>query len=277
VSNGAAAAAGKHGLLVGPGFFFDNDDSLQLTAWNALANVVLTLTGRFVRVDGTVEPFVERHVPNTNRTASTAIFPRGQGWLTDLSIIASGATPLRGQTFARVDVVRGQTSPSIVLSTIAQGYVTATKRLAYPGSVIEDSLSGAGALRSILGTDPGAGVEIAETVPTGARWRFVSLRAALVTSAVAANRNVGLFFDDGSAIFAGAAVNFNHAASLTFTYHFGQVGQTFVQTSSQAMVSTPGNIILPAGFRFRTITSAIDVGDNWGAPQYGVEEFLEAA
>jgi len=265
--NGAAApATGKHGLLVGPGFFFDNDDSIQLTAWNGLAGVVLTLSGRFVRVDGTVEPLVERLVPASNRTATSAIFARGQGWLTDLSIVASGAAPLRGQTFARVDIVRGQSSPIIVLSTIAQGYVTATKRLAYPGSVVEDSLSGSGAVRSIAGTDPAAGVEISETVPTGARWRFLSLRASLVTDATVANRTPNLFFDDGTTVYAAAGVNFNQTASTTFPYAFGNVGQTFTQTSLHAQVSTPANLLLAAGHRIRTLTGALQAGDNWGAP-----------
>lgn len=277
MSANAAIDAGKHGLLVGPGFFFDTDDSLQLTAWNSLANVVLTISGRFLRTDGTIEAFVERHVPNTNRTASSAIFPRGCGWLTDLSIIASGAAPLRGQTFVRVDVVRGTSSPIIVLSTIAQGYVTATKRLAYPGSVIEDSVTGAGAVRSITGTDPAAGAEISETVPTGARWRFLSLRAIFVTDVTAANRAPVLTFDDGTNAFAGAANSVNQAASGTFTYHFGNVGANHANSSPGVMVSTPANLLLLAGYRMRTITGSIQAGDNWGAPQYLVEEFLEAA
>jgi hypothetical protein len=29
------------------------------------------------------------------------------------------------------------------------------------------------------------------------------------------------------------------------------------------------------GHRFRTVTNNLDAGDNWGAPQYLVEETLE--
>lgn len=266
----------KPSLVGGLGFYFGGEDALRVTSWNSLAGVALVISGRFLGVDGHVEPFVETHTPATNRTAVTTTHGRGCGWLSDLSIVVSGAAPQRGQTFARVDVVRGLASSQIVLSTILQGYVTATKRLAYPGSPIEDSLAGQGVIRSITGTDPGAGVEIAETVPTGARWRLQGLRASLVTSVAVANRNVMLAFDDGANIYAGAAVNFNHAASLTFVYHFGAVGQSFVQTSAQAMVSTMPNIVQSAGHRFRTSTSAIDAADNWGPPQYAVEEWLEA-
>jgi len=276
VSNGAAAAAPKHGLLVGPGFFFDNDDSLQLTAWNSLASVALAISGRFVRPDGTIEPFVERHVPNTNRTASTAIFPRGCGWLTDLSIIASGATPQRGQTFVRVDVVRGQSSPIIVLSTIAQGYVTATKRLAYPGSAIEDSLSGAGALRSIAGTDPAANVEISETVPTGTRWRLRSVRATLVSDANVANREVALQIDDGTTVYFEAASGANQAASLTRQYTFAPTAVRGAAATGTGILVAIADLLLAAGHRFGTATTNRQATDNWGAPQYLVEEFLEA-
>jgi len=259
------------------GFYFAGDDQLRVTSWNSLASVAVVVTGRFVHADDArIEPFSELHTPATNRTAASSTYTRARGWLTDLSVLVTGATPQRGQTFVRVDVVRGQGANAIPLSTLLQGYVTATQRLAYPGSPIVDSLTGPGTLRSITGTDPAAGLEISETVPTGARWRFASLRAALVTDATVANRNASLNFDDGTNIYAAAAVNFNQAASLTFVHHFVAVGQSFAQTSTQVMVSTPANLVLAAGHRFRTVTSAIVAGDNWGAPQYAVEEWLEA-
>jgi hypothetical protein len=98
-----------------------------------------------------------------------------------------------------------------------------------------------------------------------------------VASAAVANRNASLNFDDGANIYAQAAVNFNQTATTSFIYHFGDVGQTFVQTSAQAQVSAPKNIVLLPGHRLRTIVSALDVADDWGAPQYEVEEWLEGA
>lgn len=268
---------GRPQLVITSPFFFDANDSLQITAWNALASVVLTVTGRFIHVNGDVEAFSERFVPTSNRVASSAIFPRACGWLTECSVIASGAAPVRGQTFVRVDVVRGQTTPIIALSTVLQGYVTATKRIAFPGSVIEDSVSGQGAIRSITGTDPAAQVELTETVPTGARWRFIGLRVQLVTDANVINRVPVLTFDDGAAAYAGAAGNFNQTATTTFTYHFGAVGASHAQSSAAVMVSTPANLILLAAHRIRTVTGGpLQAADNYGAPQYVVEEWLEA-
>lgn len=263
-------------LIGGPGFYFMGDDRIRLTSWNALASVTLVLTGRFLHLDGRIEPFSEVHTPATNRTATTSVFGRAEGWLTDLAIIVTGATPQRGQTYVRVDVVRGVGAVDVVLSTLLQGYVTATKRVAYPTSPLEDSLAGQGCLRSITGTNPAAGAEITETVPTGARWRFMGLCATLTVDGTVANRNVNLFFDDGANVYAKAGVNFNQTATTAFQYAFDNVGQTFVQTSINAQVSTPPNIFMAAGHRLRTSTGALQGADDWGAPQYAVEEWLEA-
>lgn len=260
------------------GFYFGGDDQLRVTSWNSLASVAVVLTGRFLHGDdGHIEAFSEVHTPNTNRTAASTTHSRARGWLTDLSVLVTGATPQRGQTFVRVDVVRGQGAGAIPLSTLIQGYVTATQRLAYPGSPISDSLSGPGTLRSITGTDPIAGVEISETVPTGARWRFVSLRTQLVTDATVANRTLALLFDDGTNIYAHAATNFNQTASQAINYAFCAVGQTYAFYLLGGQVSTPANIVMSAGHRFRTVTTTLTGGDNWVVPQYAVEEWLEVA
>lgn len=258
------------------GFYFGGDDALALTSWNSLANVVVVVSGRFVHVDGHVEPFSEVHVPATNRTATTTRHARACGWLTDLSIVVTGATPQRGQTYVRVDVVRGLVSSGVVLSTLVQGYVTATKRLAYPGSVVEDSLAGAGALRSLTGTDPAAGVEVSETVPTGARWRLVSVEVTLVTDATVANRRIHLFVDDGTNVYFETHNNTAQTASTTIRHSFGAGVGLVVGDGVSAVAPLPVALLLGAGHRFRSSTSGIVAGDNFGAPQYAVEEYLEA-
>lgn len=276
VSPANSGAIDQPALEGGLGFYFGGDDHLRLTSWNSLASVTIVLTGRFLHLDGRVEPFSEVHTPATNRTAASSTFRRAEGWLTDLSVLVTGATPQRGQTFVRVDVVRGMGSVDTVLSTLIQGYVTATKRVAYPGSIIEDSLTGQGAIRSITGTDPAANVEIAETVPTGARWRLRSLRAQLVTDANAANREVALQVDDGTAVYFEAASGANQAASLTRQYTFAPQGVRGAAATATSTLVATSDLVLVAGHRINTATTNRQVTDNWGAPQYVVEEWLEA-
>jgi len=258
------------------GFYFAGDDQLRVTSWNSLASVVVVLTGRFVHADdGRIEPFSETHTPATNRTAASSTFARAKGWLTDLSVLVTGATPQRGQTFVRVDVVRGQGAGAIPLSTLIQGYVTATQRLAYPGSPIIDSLTGPGTIRSITGTDPAANTEVTETVPTGARWRFLSLLVTLVTDANVATREVALAADDGTNTYCRIPATQSQAASLTRRWEFTQATPFAGLNQDATIPAMFPALLLAAGHRLTTITTARQVTDNFGAPQYAVEEWLE--
>lgn len=132
-------------------------------------------------------------------------------------------------------------------------------------------------MRSITGTNPAAAAEISETVPVGSRWKFKGMRAVLTTSATVANRNVTLTIDDGTnTILSGGAV-YNQAASAAFTYWFAPGLTNSVQTSVIAQVPIPptDTLILPSGYRIRTLTGALQAGDDWGAPQYLVEEEVD--
>src|SRR4051812_18481105 len=173
-----------HGLEV------TGEDNLRITTIGALANAVLAIEGRLVSPAGVTMPFAERHVPSSAYASLSQILPIAEGTLTHLQVRATTGAALRGHVFAVVEVVRGGGSNAQPLGTILQGYVTATQRLAWPGSPLESSIAGAGRLRSLTGTDPAAGVEISETVPAGARWRLVAVRLLLVTSAVVANRTM---------------------------------------------------------------------------------------
>jgi len=256
------------------GTYVSGDDYLLLTSFNSLAGVAIAIGGRFLTIGGEIRPFQDRHVPNSDRTSATLAIKLGEGWLQGITLIATGATPAEGQTFVRVDLARGDGAARVVLETLIQGSVTAAQRLAWPGSAFGTTASAPGAYRSITGTNPAAGAEISETVPTGASWRFVSLRAQLVTSATAANRTPVLTFDDGTNVYAAAAGNFNQTAGSGLIYHFGAVGQSHAQSTPGTMVSAPANIVVPSGGRIRTATGSLQVDDDWGAPQLFVEERL---
>jgi hypothetical protein len=259
------------------GTYVSGDDYLLVTSLNSVIGTTITLSGRMLTLSGTLVPFSHRHVPTSDRTATTSVIRLGEGWLQEFSAIAAGAAPTSGQCFIRVDLARGDGLARVILATLVQGDVTAARRRAWPGSPLDPTLGLAGALRSITGTDPAAGVEITEVVPTGARWRFISLRVALTTDATVANRVPQLTFDDGANIYAGAAGNFNHAASQVFIYHFVAAGVSHAQNSTAVQVATPANISLLAGGRIRTSTGGLQAADNYGAPQLFVEEWLEGA
>jgi hypothetical protein len=106
----------------------------------------------------------------------------------NLTVFASAGTPTIGQTFVIVQLVRGKGAAATVLGTLLQAYVTSTQHLAFPGSPVQSSLDGPGAVRMFGGTQPAAGLNFTEIVPFGARWQLLAIRTRLTTSAVVATR-----------------------------------------------------------------------------------------
>lgn len=267
----AYAARASHGLFV------TGDDFLRVSVLGAGTQAVI-VTGRVRQYDGTIKSFrIDVVAPASRAVPATRIASPGCGWIENVTAIAGAAGTGLAQTFVAVDLVRGPEGNGGVLATLIQGFVSSLQRRAWPGSPIQSSLDGPGVLRIIAGTNPAAGAEISETVPAGARWRFLSMTALLTVDATVASRVPVLVFDDGANIFAGVGANFNQTAGTAFTYHWSAGGQTNAQTSVSVSVSTPPNLVLPPGARIRTVTGALQPADDWGAPEYAVEEWMEGA
>jgi hypothetical protein len=256
-------------------FYCTGEEFLRVTSFGSVTSTVLAVRSRLVDLDGRVYPSSDRHVPNSDRTSASTDHPLGAGWLLGCEVFASSSSPRVGQVFVLVEVMRGSGAGATVLQTLLQGYVSDTARLSWPGSFNRWSTEGAGVLRSVTGTDPAAGVEINETVPTNARWRIHGFTAQLVTSAVVASREMALILDDGANVFVRVPAGAGQTASLTRLYSAFYAAQR-----NTLLIDTTINFPLPrldlqGGHRIRTITTAIDAGDNWGAPQMLVEEWIE--
>lgn len=257
--------------------FVSGDTVLQVSSWNSLASVKLTIAGRFRNLDGREVPFSFAHTPNTDRTIKSTLHSLGDGWLLNVTACASSAAPIIGQTFVRFQLVRGLDTSGIVLATLAACYVTAVQPIAWPGSGVRSSLDGDGALRSIAGTNPAAGADISETVPTGARWFLHSLTATLVTDATVATRNIALVFDDGASELVSAVSQGGQAAFLTYKWSFTHNGAPFSTPQLARPVNPTTPVKLLAGWRIRTVNQNLAPADDWGVPQLLVEEWLEGA
>lgn len=261
----------------GAPLYLTGEESLKGTVFNAGAGVTVTITGRTLAFGDTrPSPFKQTFTPATDRSASTSFVGLPPGWLLNAQIVVSAGSPFTGQTFARLSLVHGQSSIADELATLCADYITAKQPLSYPGSGVLDATDGAGALRSITGSVPAAGAEISETVPTGARWELISFEADLVTSAVAGNRQPRLILDDGTNTFYQVADNINEVASNTYRNIWAQ-GMTTGLAAIFNVVreAIPVGIRLGAGFRIRTLTTAIDVGDQYASPKYLVREWIE--
>lgn len=123
-------------------------------------------------------------------------------------------------------------------------------------------------MATTVGTDPAAGVEASVTVPAGQSWELYSVGITLVTSAAVANRTPHLIVDDGTNVVANLVPAAVQAASATVAYSFTMAGADFAAVRDGVMLvgQLPTGLRLGPGWRIRTLTTALDVGDNYGAP-----------
>lgn len=264
--------------LVGPSsFYLTGEDNLRVQSFNAASGVELAIRGRMLTPDGLIVPFELTHTPNTDRSVKSTLHQMGDGWLLNLYAVASAGAPVIGQTFIEVQIVRGLSGAVLELATLLQGVVSAAQRLAWPGSPIVSTIASPGNIRVVVGTNPAAGAEIAETVPTGARWRLLSFIAQLTCSAVVANRRPILVLDDGANATLQSDPPEAQVASQSHQWVAGAGTERLVATSNVRTWAMPALILLPAGHRIRTATTGLDPGDDWGTPRMVIEEWIEGA
>ena len=182
-----------------------------------------------------------------------------------LTLVALALLPLgyvapeaAGVSFVRIFGARASSGANVPIQTFADG-----------------SIALDGTPTSVAGTNPAAGAEISETVPTGKRWRVLGLQFSLVTSATVANREVVIVVDDGTNTLFQSPSGANHAASLTWAYSAAAVGQPVAGATATTVrqINFPP-LLLPAGARIRTATTNIQAGDDYGAPRLLVQEYV---
>jgi hypothetical protein len=259
--------------------WFVDDAALRVRSFGNTAGVTVLIAGRFIDADAQhTKPFSAPHTPNSDRTVATSDIPLGRGWLQTLTVIASGGSPMYGGVFVCVDVIQGRGAGATTVGTLLQGFVTSGQRLAWPGTPLRSPTESTGAFRSVAGSDPAAGAEISETVPTGARWQVLAITATLVSDGTAANRRPRLTIDDGTTVYFVSPSGNTQTATQTIVYTWA-IGAPLAATlnSSFNLHGLPAPHWLRAGHRIQTVTASIQAGDNWGAPQLWVEERLEAA
>src|SRR5436309_2465248 len=275
IGGSAVGEAAKLGFLPSP-LYVRGEDNLRVVIFNALAGVVVTAGVRMMTPAGEIIPFAVALTPTSNRAASTFNIGLMQGWILTVDAIVTTGSPLEGQTYVSLQIIRGLTGATARELAFADGYVTAQSSVFWPGDTYRSSLDGRGALRSITGTTPAAGAEISETVPAGACWELVSLRTILTTSAAAANREPSLVIDDGALIYGQYPQPAVVTASLAPALSWGPGATNAAAAAGFAQSSaTPNGLRLLAGHRIRTSTQLLQAADQYSVVQYLVRETLE--
>lgn len=265
----------------GPLVYLTREDSLWLRAYNSVAGAEVEVRGRILLPNGQLFSFSQRITPTSDRVAYDLSLELGlprdvNGYfLVNLCVVRSAGVFRRGQFFVQLAVFRGAGASGFRHQILASGYVAFDLALGWPGSGICSPLDGPGILRSITGTNPAAGAEIVEVVPTNARWLLRGFVATLTTSATVANRSVHLRVDDGVTGLFDSSPGFAHVASIPRNYNFSARVSPTVGVDNEIYCSIPEDLRLFSGWRISTSTGLLQAGDDWGAPQLLVEEWIE--
>ncbi len=256
--------------------YTQTDDVLEVDVINSNATVtIVAITARWMRVDGQLITSQQEFTMGSARVFQGFSMPVMEGFLLAARLTVRGGTNFRGQCWAQLLLNRPQvgTFPLNAI-TLVRDYLVAFQGIGYPGGRVVASTESTGFIRTITGTTPGLGAEITETVPTGARWRLQVLSATLVTSAAVATRAPHLIIDDGANILFEITANGTQAASLTQRYSAGNTMFSIISDAAVVQIPLSEAIILQPGWRIRTLTGAIQAGDQYSAPQYSVEEWI---
>lgn len=252
----------------------DRNDRLYIRHAGTATGATITVHARLLLPNGEIVPNSFSVAPSTNRSFALTTFNLSNGFLLSMTAFVEGVVVGRGEVYAEIGILRGVAGAGQVFQALVADYVESFRAISYPGGPMRSSIEGRGNVRSITGTDPAANAESSETVPTNARWRLLAWVIALVTDANAANRITQFTIDDGTDIVFAAQTQVDITASLTVGITAQAGGSIPGGRVSRNVVGLPELALLEAGFRIRTVTTALQAGDNYGAPQLWVEEWL---
>ena len=157
---------------------------------------------------------------------------------------------------------------------LCQGVLTSDHALAWPATNLYDQFAGHGQLAYSTGVNPAAGAEISNSVPTGYVWKIMAIRFALVTDANVANRRVHFqFWDNGDVAFE-AISPVDQVASTTRNYSLAPWPSSPVSSNDDDIqITIPKDMLFVASEDFISSTVNLQVGDNFSAPHYRIEQF----
>jgi hypothetical protein len=265
------------GAIVTPAIPIAQDDDLVLTTWAYLTGQTLAINCRLLTPGGPPARLTFYVTVAAGAPATVKRFPLPAGWLLDVSVTSDYSTLRRGDVFIQL-ALEPSTSGADVLAKhtiLIQDYLQTGMHLAWPGSGIRSSLEGGFKQTAALGTNPAAGAEISEAVPSANRWNLKAITYTLVTSAAVATRQSHLIIDDGANILLDFPSSTTQTASLTRTYFWAPYAYAPGAVLSNIYNPIPAGLVLPTGWRFRTVTDLIDAADDYSAPRYWIERYIE--
>lgn len=159
---------------------------------------------------------------------------------------------------------------------LGSGYITAMSGFSWPEVQSIAELDRRGRFLSTSGSNPAANTEASISVSTDKIWRLRAARVQLVTDANAANRRVHLSITHASGGLAYDVISsIDIPANTTRVIHFMPYPTIpDAEDDNDIVVSIPPDIILLSGGSIATSTTNRQVGDDFGALNVQVEEWM---
>jgi hypothetical protein len=258
--------------------YIGRDDTLIITTIGRTAGTC-RFFGRLLRADdGVIVPITFDFAMVAAGGTSQFPLQLSEGFLLSCGLLTQTFSA-GAMNYATVQIARPLSAAGpATYETLVAGYLNVDYPITYPEGGLVRRTDGQGMLRTVSGSVPAAGADISETVPTGERFRLISVRAQLTTSAGVANRNAALLLDDGVNFIQLNASPFDQAASLIWNYCWMDgIAASNSATSKIVNLGIASNTFLDAGFHIRTTTQNLQVGDQWTAPIYTFMEWWREA
>ena len=252
------------------------DDVLHVAAASAQVNEVVTVSYRLLRAfDSAIVygQFTTPVMPNT--TVVTQDQAMTEGFLLSVACQAALATG-RGDTFVRVSLAPKALGAGPPAQVLMADYVTTNISPGYPNGRILAPTEGPGVIYLIPLPNPGAGADWVWQSKANTRVRVRAVRGTLQTSAAAGTRTVFLSFP-----------NTPGAGTLTLVPSATQTPSTFLTytmvngiplappTSQGVIWWAPAELSGMKNLVVNSITSNLDVADQWAGVSLMVEQWLD--
>lgn len=129
-------------------------------------------------------------------------------------------------------------------------------------------------VKSVPVANPAAGADWNAVVPAGCAWELLSAEGTLTTSAAVANRVPNLRIRDAAGLeLSRIGPQAVQAATLVGVFSYLVGFGTVAGVSGQQMPLPSPPFFLPSGWQVGSVTTAIDVADQWSAVTLAVREW----
>lgn len=215
--------------------------------------------------------FTFRVIPDANYqlTESTFGLPDIPLWI---SVVDPENQYIQGKCFVSISLaVNGD-----IVQQLVSSYVSGNHWASWPLTMNEYGRPTPAQIITYNSSNPDAGAQHSFGPPGNTLWLLKALRFSLVTDATVANRVVHIVFSTGGFSTIDCISATAQAASLTRSYScYPGISGGAAADDNDIIIPIPAGLILGGGDKIKTTITGGVAGDDWGAAQAFVEQYID--